>query len=191
MAINTSQDTTITTTVPSTPLVAHAETDPVCSPPSTASPSFSTASSFSTTSTESNNDLASKMAQASPTKKHRPKNGYVARVGFDTLDCEETPQYTFTLQSRTDKWKRTSRTRTFLVGTDLNEHSSHALVWTMENMIEDGDEVRLTLYVKKKIYVYPRKKYYCIILLFVCFFCVMWRRKGKRYTDELVNPCIE
>lgn len=80
---------------------------------------------------------------------HRPaatnKNGYVSRVGFDTLGCNDTAEYAFTLQAKTDGWKRCKKSRTFLVGTDLNEYSAHALSWTMENMVEDGDEVRPTL----------------------------------------------
>ncbi|KAF9919346.1 hypothetical protein BX616_007070 [Lobosporangium transversale] len=73
--------------------------------------------------------------------KQRSKNGYIARVGFDTLDCEDTVQYALTLQARTDKWKRAKNTRTFLVCTDLSDYSSHALQWVMENMVEDGDEI--------------------------------------------------
>ncbi|KAG0030821.1 hypothetical protein BGZ82_007282 [Podila clonocystis] len=76
---------------------------------------------------------------------HRPavpnKNGYVSRVGFDTLGCNDTAEYAFTLQAKTNGWKRSKKSRTFLVGTDLNEYSAHALSWTMENMVEDGDEV--------------------------------------------------
>ncbi|KAI8349069.1 hypothetical protein B0O80DRAFT_460645 [Mortierella sp. GBAus27b] len=77
--------------------------------------------------------------QAPP--KQRSKSGYVARVGFDSLDCEDTAEYVFTLQARTDHWRRTSSTRSFLVCTDLNEYSCHALQWVMSNMVEDGDEV--------------------------------------------------
>ncbi|KAG0271587.1 hypothetical protein BGZ95_000590 [Linnemannia exigua] len=73
--------------------------------------------------------------------KQRSKNGYIARVGFDTLGCDTPAEYAFTLQARTDGWRRTRRSRTFLVGTDLNEYSSHALQWVMENMVEDGDEI--------------------------------------------------
>ncbi|KAG0316655.1 hypothetical protein BG000_004797 [Podila horticola] len=76
---------------------------------------------------------------------HRPntanKNGYVSRVGFDTLGCNDTAEYAFTLQAKTDGWRRCKKSRTFLVGTDLNEYSAHALSWTMENMLEDGDEL--------------------------------------------------
>lgn len=85
---------------------------------------------------------------------HRPntanKNGYVSRVGFDTLGCNDTAEYAFTLQAKTDGWRRCKKSRTFLVGTDLNEYSAHALSWTMENMLEDGDEVRPTLERKTK-----------------------------------------
>ncbi|KAF9136016.1 hypothetical protein BGW39_009068 [Mortierella sp. 14UC] len=73
--------------------------------------------------------------------KQRSKNGYIARVGFDTLGCDTPAEYAFTLQARTDGWRRTRKSRTFLVGTDLNEYSSHALQWVMENMVEDGDEI--------------------------------------------------
>ncbi|KAG0308549.1 hypothetical protein BGZ98_007635 [Dissophora globulifera] len=67
--------------------------------------------------------------------------GYVSRVGFDTLGCDDTSEYAFTLQSKTDNWRRTKYSRTFLVGTDLNDYSAHALQWVMNNMVEDGDEI--------------------------------------------------
>ncbi|KAG9323636.1 hypothetical protein KVV02_000579 [Mortierella alpina] len=68
-------------------------------------------------------------------------DGYVARVGFDTLGCDDTAEYAFTLQAKTDGWRRTKTSRTFLVGTDLNDYSAHALQWVMENMVENGDEI--------------------------------------------------
>ncbi|KAG0248513.1 hypothetical protein BG011_010186 [Mortierella polycephala] len=68
-------------------------------------------------------------------------DGYVGRVGFDTLSCNETSEYAFTIQAKTDGWKRTKTSRTFLVGIDSNDYSAHALEWVMENMIEDGDEI--------------------------------------------------
>ncbi|KAG9066962.1 hypothetical protein KI688_012874 [Linnemannia hyalina] len=69
--------------------------------------------------------------------------GYVSRVGFDTLGCDTTSEYAFTLQSKTDGWSRSNHSRTFLVGTDLNDYSAHALHWVMENMVEDGDETKI------------------------------------------------
>ncbi|KAI1316208.1 hypothetical protein EDD11_010318 [Mortierella claussenii] len=105
----------------------------------TVSPSNSTTSSLSSTSASASDSTEFRKTEAPP--KQRSKNGYIGRVGFDTLDCEDTTQYAFTLQARTDHWKRTKRSRTFLVGTDLNDYSAHALKWVMENMVEDGDEI--------------------------------------------------
>ncbi|KAF8940120.1 hypothetical protein BGZ47_007875 [Haplosporangium gracile] len=80
---------------------------------------------------------------ATPTKPSRRASttGYVSRVGFDTLGCDATSEYAFTLQSKTDGWSRSKHSRTFLVGTDLNDYSAHALHWVMENMVENGDEI--------------------------------------------------
>ncbi|KAG0338030.1 hypothetical protein BG004_007389 [Podila humilis] len=79
---------------------------------------------------------------ALPATRQQPAtHGYVSRVGFDTLGCHDTAEYAFTLQAKTNGWKRTKKSRTFLVGADLNDYSAHALSWTMENMVEDGDEI--------------------------------------------------
>ncbi|KAG0078574.1 hypothetical protein BGZ90_004911 [Linnemannia elongata] len=61
--------------------------------------------------------------------------------GLPSPRGEPRPQYAFTLQSKTDGWSRSKHSRTFLVGTDLNDYSAHALHWVMENMVENGDEV--------------------------------------------------
>ncbi|KAF9998706.1 hypothetical protein BGZ80_003382 [Entomortierella chlamydospora] len=136
MATNTSQNSAISSPSPTPPMTVSS----TVSAPTSPTPSSSTASSVTTiTASDINPTSVPRKTQAPP--KQRSKNGYIARVGFDTLDCEDTAQYAFTLQSRTDKWRRTKKSRTFLVGTDLNEYSSHALSWVMENMIEDGDEI--------------------------------------------------
>ncbi|KAF9381305.1 hypothetical protein CPC16_009906 [Podila verticillata] len=123
------------------------ETDTISSPndtpPSPPSPSASATSSSSIPSVNleytPDTTLINRKTEAPP--KQRSINGYVARVGFDTLGCSDSVEYAFTLQAKTDHWNRTKRTRTFLVGTDLNEYSAHALQWVMENMVEDGDEI--------------------------------------------------
>ncbi|KAF9088257.1 hypothetical protein BGX29_000380 [Mortierella sp. GBA35] len=118
---------------------------PIGSPTNSTTTSLSTNdhtkdSLFASNSPSSTNNNATTRATEAPPKQ-RSKNGYVARVGFDTLGCDTPAEYAFTLQARTDGWRRTRRSRTFLVGTDLNEYSSHALQWVMENMVEDGDEI--------------------------------------------------
>ncbi|KAF9421323.1 hypothetical protein BGZ94_008861, partial [Podila epigama] len=72
--------------------------------------------------------------------KQRVVEGYINRVGFDSLDCCDSFEYSCTLQAKTEHWRRTKQTRTFLVGADVNDYSARALGWVMESMIEDGDE---------------------------------------------------
>ncbi|KAK3831165.1 MAG: hypothetical protein J3R72DRAFT_455128 [Linnemannia gamsii] len=94
--------------------------------------------SITTSSSSSNSDKPSSRRRTSTSSSG---GGYVSRVGFDTLGCDATSEYAFTLQSKTDNWKRSNHSRTFLVGTDLNDYSAHALHWVMENMVENGDEI--------------------------------------------------
>ncbi|KAF9576183.1 hypothetical protein EC968_010306 [Mortierella alpina] len=155
MALNDSQGTAITTpsltlsppppasTLPSVVLnSSNNVSSPPPSPPSSLSPSNSTTTSLTSTASNSDDHIyTTKPRTTEAPPKQRSKNGYVARVGFDTFGCDDTAEYVFTLQARTDHWHRTKTTRTFLVGTDLNEYSSHALQWVMENMVEDGDEI--------------------------------------------------
>lgn len=128
----------------STPEESDTFSSPNDTPPSPPSPSASATSSSSIPSVNigytPDTTLINRKTEAPP--KQRSVNGYVARVGFDTLGCSDSVEYAFTLQAKTDHWHRTKRSRTFLVGTDLNEYSAHALQWVMENMVEDGDEVR-------------------------------------------------
>ncbi|KAI1319132.1 hypothetical protein EDD11_004775 [Mortierella claussenii] len=115
------------------------------SPSKAARSSTSTSSIASSNTTAFNNENTAQPRQSSSSSHQRRASvsvdGYVARVGFDTLGCNDTSEYAFTLQTKTDNWKRTQHSRTFLVGTDLNDYSAHALQWTMENMVEDGDEI--------------------------------------------------
>ncbi|KAF9920376.1 hypothetical protein BGZ65_011313, partial [Modicella reniformis] len=98
--------------------------------------SNSVASSNNTAATASENT-----AQPRPRRVSTTVDGFIGRVGFDTLGCNDTSEYAFTLQAKTDEWKRTKKSRTFLVGIDQNDYSAHALQWVMENMVEDGDEI--------------------------------------------------
>ncbi|KAF9279521.1 hypothetical protein BGZ68_007871 [Mortierella alpina] len=101
-------------------------------------PRSTSASIASTTTTSITSENASQPRQR---RASTAVDGYVARVGFDTLGCDDTAEYAFTLQAKTDGWRRTKTSRTFLVGTDLNDYSAHALQWVMENMVENGDEI--------------------------------------------------
>ncbi|KAF8938521.1 hypothetical protein EDD21DRAFT_368727 [Dissophora ornata] len=126
-------------TLTSAPSLSSTTTTPLSS--AAASPTNSTTSSLTTTASPNSTHSDLDPRKTEVPLKERSKNGYVGRVGFDTLDCEDTTQYAFTLQARTDHWSRTKHSRTFLVGTDLNDYSAHALKWVMESMVEDGDEI--------------------------------------------------
>ncbi|GJJ68020.1 hypothetical protein EMPS_00366 [Entomortierella parvispora] len=141
-----SDSSTLTTS--STASMSSPPLSPEKSPSSSVSSAINSTATVATTASQS---TAPASASAPSTSTHprateappkqRSKNGYIGRVGFDTLGCNTPTEYTFTLQARTDRWHRTRRSRTFLIGMDLNEHSAHALQWAMENMVEDGDEV--------------------------------------------------
>lgn len=76
-------------------------------------------------------------------------HGYRKGVGFDTFPSGEEAStgggtginYGFTLHAKSPNYLRNKNTRTFLVGTDLNEYSVHALDWLLNNLLESGDEI--------------------------------------------------
>ncbi|KAF9934312.1 hypothetical protein FBU30_002451 [Linnemannia zychae] len=111
------------------------------SPKHKKTPSNSTNSTNTTSNTHENGVQPRTPNSSSKPRRSSTADGYVSRVGFDTLGCDTTSEYAFTLQSKSDGWERTKHSRTFLVGTDLNDYSAHALNWVMENMVEDGDEI--------------------------------------------------
>lgn len=63
---------------------------------------------------------------------------YVRGVSFDAMTDKDLPNYSFTLRGKTPGYKRTRRTRTFMVATDLANYSEYALTW--------ASDVRLFLY---------------------------------------------
>ncbi|KAG1149168.1 hypothetical protein G6F37_002998 [Rhizopus arrhizus] len=68
-------------------------------------------------------------------------SGFVRVVSFDTMTNKDLPDYSFTLRAKSPGYKRTRRSRTFMVATDLANYSEYALNWTTDTMMEDGDEL--------------------------------------------------
>ncbi|KAI8086078.1 uncharacterized protein BX664DRAFT_334860 [Halteromyces radiatus] len=66
---------------------------------------------------------------------------YVRVVSFDTMTDKDLPDYCFTLRAKTPDYRRTRRSRTFLVATDLASYSDHALHWAINDVMDDGDEL--------------------------------------------------
>jgi len=70
---------------------------------------------------------------------------YDRKVGFDLLgeplhDAEPN-DFSFTLQSKSKNYSRNRNSRTFLVATDVLSHSQNALEWTLDTLVDDGDEL--------------------------------------------------
>ncbi|KAL8290551.1 hypothetical protein RQP46_002809 [Phenoliferia psychrophenolica] len=79
---------------------------------------------------------------------------YSRRVGFDTFESgaelESTGSqtgggtgvnYSFTVSAKSSSFLRTKQTRTYMVATDLNGYSVHALDWCLTNLVDNNDEV--------------------------------------------------
>ncbi|OIW33372.1 hypothetical protein CONLIGDRAFT_556737, partial [Coniochaeta ligniaria NRRL 30616] len=65
-------------------------------------------------------------------------------VGFDNLPAGEATKFntsSLTLNVRHQGYHPRRRSRTFMVGVDEHAYSDYALVWLLENLVDDGDEV--------------------------------------------------
>ncbi|KAK4224759.1 hypothetical protein QBC38DRAFT_457983 [Podospora fimiseda] len=65
-------------------------------------------------------------------------------VGFDNLPVGEATKNnpsSLVLQTRHQGYQRSRRSRTFMIGVDEHSYSDYALVWLLNNMVDDGDEV--------------------------------------------------
>ncbi|KAK4516350.1 uncharacterized protein ATC70_011321 [Mucor velutinosus] len=69
------------------------------------------------------------------------KDNFVRVVSFDTMTDKDLPNYSFTLRARSQTYKRTRRSRTFMVATDLANYSEYALTWATDEIMDDGDEL--------------------------------------------------
>ncbi|KAI9470997.1 MAG: hypothetical protein EXX96DRAFT_586471 [Benjaminiella poitrasii] len=66
---------------------------------------------------------------------------FVRVVSFDTMTDKDLPNYSFTLRGKSPGYKRTRRSRTFMVATDLANYSEYALTWATDEIMDDGDEL--------------------------------------------------
>jgi nucleotide-binding universal stress UspA family protein len=71
-----------------------------------------------------------------------PEFGYTRKVGFETFEkSTEAALFSYTLQAKSDSYRRTRNTRVFMVAVSSDESGNEALEWLMESLIEDGDEI--------------------------------------------------
>lgn len=67
--------------------------------------------------------------------------GYLPKVSFDTFENPAAPMFSFTLQVKSDGYKRNRSTRVFLCASSPDESGTQALDWVMESLVQDGDEL--------------------------------------------------
>ncbi|EXJ90355.1 hypothetical protein A1O1_03454 [Capronia coronata CBS 617.96] len=78
-----------------------------------------------------------------------PPGNYHRGVSFDTFDNRDASTESFTLNYKHRDYASTSRSRTFLCGTDAKDYSEYALEWVLDELIEDGDEIVCLRVVEK------------------------------------------
>ncbi|KAL2001479.1 hypothetical protein VTN02DRAFT_1698 [Thermoascus thermophilus] len=78
-----------------------------------------------------------------------PPSSYQRGVSFDTFDNRDATDFSLTLNYKHKGYQSTRRSRTFLCGTDQNEHSDFALEWLIDELVDDGDEIVCLRVVEK------------------------------------------
>jgi hypothetical protein len=67
--------------------------------------------------------------------------GYTPKVSFDTFENSAASMFSFTLQVKSDGYERSPSTRVFLCASSPDDSGSQALDWTIESLVQDGDEL--------------------------------------------------
>ncbi|EAA27755.2 hypothetical protein GE21DRAFT_4273 [Neurospora crassa] len=81
---------------------------------------------------------------SSLTKSSNSAPRFRQHVGFDNLpagDSTKNNTSSFTLHVKHQGYQPSRRSRTFMVGVDEHAYSDYALVWLLNNMVDDGDQV--------------------------------------------------
>ncbi|KAJ6488207.1 hypothetical protein C8R47DRAFT_1127006 [Mycena vitilis] len=67
--------------------------------------------------------------------------GYTPKVSFDTFENPAASMFSFTLQVKSAGYARTRATRVFLCAAGPDESGREALEWSLEALVQDGDEL--------------------------------------------------
>ena len=90
-----------------------------------------------------------------------PPSNYHRGVSFDTFDNKEASTESFTLMYKHQNYANSSRSRTFLCGTDAKDYSEYALEWMIDELVDDGDEIVCLRVIEKEatVDIKPNLKY--------------------------------
>ncbi|KAG5639916.1 hypothetical protein DXG03_002390, partial [Asterophora parasitica] len=67
--------------------------------------------------------------------------GYTSKVSFDTFENTSASMFSFTLAVKSEGYLRTRSTRVFLCAASPDESGREALDWSLESLVQDGDEL--------------------------------------------------
>lgn len=70
-----------------------------------------------------------------------PTPAYTPKVSFDTFENPNASMFSFTLQVKSEGYKRTKDTRVFLCAASPDESGIEALDWCLESLVQNGDEL--------------------------------------------------
>ncbi|KAF8179900.1 hypothetical protein BJ912DRAFT_982132 [Pholiota molesta] len=76
-----------------------------------------------------------------PVPHHMSSTHYTPKVSFDTFENPVASMFSFTLQAKTEGYKRTRNTRVFLCASSPDESGREALDWCLESLVQEGDEL--------------------------------------------------
>ena len=87
-----------------------------------------------------NADAASSQQNRAP--KHQTSSPtYTPKVSFDTFENPVASMFSFTLQVKSEGYRRTRNTRVFLCASSPDESGRVALEWSLESLVQEGDEL--------------------------------------------------
>jgi hypothetical protein len=97
----------------------------------------------STSHASSSNVIANSILQHA--SKHQPFSSptptYTPKVSFDTFENPVASMFSFTLQVKSEGYRRTRNTRVFLCASSPDESGREALEWSLESLVQEGDEL--------------------------------------------------
>ena len=70
-----------------------------------------------------------------------PAPTYTPKVSFDTFENPVASMFSFTLQVKSEGYKRSRNTRVFLCASSPDESGREALEWSLESLVQEGDEL--------------------------------------------------
>ena len=70
-----------------------------------------------------------------------PAPTYTPKVSFDTFENPVASMFSFTLQVKSEGYRRNRNTRVFLCASSPDESGREALEWSLESLVQEGDEL--------------------------------------------------